>query len=137
MADEVLLFADGACRGNPGPSGAGVFITTGDGDRLVEKAVYLGEGTNNVAEYQALIIGLEALQALDPVRVTIKMDSELVVRQVNGVYRVRNPRLIPLFQRAKELLGGLGEVRIVHIRREYNRDADRLANQAIDEHAGG
>jgi len=128
----LVLSTDGASRGNPGPSGAGVLIATPDGTALVEKAVYLGEITNNQAEYQALLIGLEELCKLSPSQVTVRMDSELIVRQLNGQYRVKSSDLAPLYRRARELIVSLGEVQIVHVPREENRAADRLANQAID-----
>jgi len=134
---ELVLHTDGASRGNPGPAGAGVVITNDAGEVLVERAVYLGQVTNNVAEYKALLMGLDEAQAFSPCRLTVKMDSELIVRQLNGRYRVRSPDLIPLHRQAQESIRRLGRVEVMHVRRAYNRDADRLANQAIDEHAGG
>lgn len=131
---ELELHTDGASRGNPGPAGAGVVITNAAGEVLVERAVYLGQVTNNVAEYRALLLGLEEAQALSPARLTVKMDSELIVRQLNGRYRVRSPDLIPLHRQAQECIRRLGRVEVVHVRRAYNHAADRLANQAIDEH---
>lgn len=133
---ELVLSTDGASRGNPGPSGAGVLITSSDGAPLVQKAVFLGSITNNQAEYRALLIGLEELQKLSPAKVTIRMDSELIVRQLKGQYRVRSPDLAPLYRRARELIELLGEVHIQHIPREENITADRLANRAIDENQG-
>ncbi len=131
---EVKLYTDGAARGNPGPAGAGVYITDATDQVLIEKAVYLGETTNNVAEYQALLIGLELSLQLSPQRLLVQMDSELIVRQLSGRYRVTSPRLVPLYRRARELLASFRETRIVHIPREKNRKADRLSNQAIDQH---
>lgn len=128
----MVLYTDGASRGNPSPAGAGAMITDSEGAPLAEKAVYLGETTNNQAEYQALLIGLEAVIKLAPARLIIRMDSELIVRQLNGEYRVRNPDLKPLHDRARELIGQLGDVKVVHVPREENVHADRLANQAID-----
>jgi len=130
--ETLVLSTDGASRGNPGLSGAGVLIASDDGTPIVEKAVFLGTGTNNQAEYRALLIGLEELQKLAPAKVTIRMDSELIVRQLNGQYRVRSPDLAPLFRQAQELIKLLGEVQIVHVPRGENKAADRLANQAID-----
>ena len=94
---------------------------------------YLGKATNNEAEYQALIEGLKAAAEWKPDRLELYLDSKLVVEQVNGSYRVRKPELQPLYQRAKELLGGFDEVVISHVEREKNRGADALANMALDE----
>jgi ribonuclease HI len=129
---EVLLYTDGASRGNPGPAGAGVHITDARGETLVERSEYLEEQTNNVAEYKALLIGLSEVEKLAPARVVVKMDSELIVRQLNGVYRVKNPGLLPLYRKAAELIERLGNVLVMHVPREQNARADRLANQAID-----
>ena len=129
---ELVLYTDGASRGNPGPAGAGALITDRDGTTVAEKAVYLGEATNNQAEYQALLIGLEEAVKLAPARLTVRMDSELIVKQLNGEYRVRNRDLQPLHGRARELMQRFGEVCVVHVPREENTHADRLANQAID-----
>jgi ribonuclease HI len=107
-------------------------ITDAEGATLAEKAVYLGETTNNQAEYRALLIGLQEALKLAPARLTIRMDSELIVKQLNGEYRVRNRDLLPLHSRAREMIEKLADVRIVHVPREENVHADRLANQAID-----
>jgi ribonuclease HI len=131
-ARELVLCTDGASRGNPGPAGAGAIITDEKGATLTEKAVYLGETTNNQAEYQALLIGLQEAVKLAPVRLTVRMDSELIVKQLNGEYRVRNRDLQPLHDRAQKLMEQLADVKVVHVPREENVDADRLANQAID-----
>jgi len=130
---EVVLFTDGASRGNPGLAGAGVFITDTAGKKLVEKSLFLGKTTNNVAEYRALIIGLEEVIKINPSHVTVKMDSELIVKQLNGEYRVRNPGLLPLYRDAVERIGQIKEIRVQHIPRNENYEADRLANIAIDE----
>ena len=129
---ELVLYTDGASRGNPGPAGAGALITDLEGATVAEKAVYLGEATNNQAEYQALLVGLKAAVKLAPSRLTVRMDSELIVKQLNGEYRVRNRDLLPLYSRARELIQRLADVRVVHVPREENAHADRLANQAID-----
>jgi ribonuclease HI len=130
---EVVLFTDGASRGNPGLAGAGVYITDTDGKKLVEKSKFLGKTTNNVAEYRALIIGLEEVIKINPSHVTVKMDSELIVKQLNGEYRVRNPGLLPLYRDAVERIGRIKGIRVQHIPRNENCEADRLANIAIDE----
>jgi ribonuclease HI len=129
----LVLYTDGASRGNPGPAGAGALITDLEGTTVAEKAVYLGEATNNQAEYQALLVGLKVAVKLAPARLTVRMDSELIVKQLNGEYRVRNRDLLPLHGRARELMQRLADVRIVHVSREENVHADRLANQAIDD----
>lgn len=128
------MFTDGAARGNPGPAAVGVVIEDDKGLRLRGLHRYLGKATNNEAEYQALIEGLKAAAEWKPERLELFLDSKLVVEQVNGSYRVRKPELQPLYQRAKELLGGFDEVVISHVEREKNRGADALANMALDEH---
>ena len=132
--DEVFLNTDGAARGNPGPAGAGVFVSDRAGNSLLEDTCYLGETTNNVAEYEALLLGLRRLVELAPSRATVRLDSELIVKQLNGLYQVKSPHLKPLYLKAKQLLSRLETVRVVHVRREKNREADALANRAIDEH---
>ena len=127
-----MLCTDGASRGNPGPAGAGAIITDEKGATLTEKAVYLGEATNNQAEYQALLIGLQEAVKLAPARLIVRMDSELIVKQLKGEYRVRNRDLQPLHTRARELMEQLNDVKVMHVPREENVYADRLANQAID-----
>jgi ribonuclease HI len=130
--DRLQLFIDGASRGNPGLSGAGIVITKG-GKILEGLAQYLGERTNNQAEYEALIMGLERLKELRVRSVEVMSDSELLVNQVNGKYRVKNPELLKLYKRAKILIREFHEFSIKHISRRENREADRLANRAIDE----
>lgn len=121
---------DGACRGNPGPGGAGVVVKDADGAVLAELSRSLGRTTNNEAEYQALILGLEEAARLGARRLEVRMDSELAVRQLTGVYRVKNERLLPLYQRAKALLARFEGYEIVHVRRELNAEADSLASRA-------
>ena len=136
-ADAVFVVqVDGAARGNPGPSGAGIVISR-DG-RLVEGiAQYLGASlTNNQAEYNALIIGLTRVKELGAEKVEVRSDSELMVRQMRGEYRVKNQTLAGLFERAHRLATGFRSFDIAHVRRELNGDADRLANRAIDEFSG-
>ena len=127
-----LAYSDGASRGNPGPAGAGVAIYKGG--RLLEgQAQYLGRTTNNQAEYNSLIIGLQRALDLGAKKVLVKTDSELMVRQINGQYKVKNANLMGLFTRARELIARLDKFEIEHVRREKNAEADRLANRAIDE----
>jgi ribonuclease HI len=133
LTKVLRVFTDGAARGNPGPAAVGVVIEDDKGTRLRGLHRYLGKATNNEAEYQALIEGLKAAAEWKPDRLEVYLDSKLVVEQVNGSYRVRKPELQPLYQRAKELLGGFDEVVISHVEREKNRGADALANMALDE----
>ncbi len=130
---RVTVYSDGAARGNPGPAGAGVRIEDARGRRVSEAARYLGEATNNVAEYRALILGLELARELGASEVELRADSELVIRQMTGEYRVRNVRLQELHRQAQALEQAFRSVGYVHIRREQNRAADRLANLAIDQ----
>jgi len=136
-ADAVFVVqVDGAARGNPGPAGAGILISRDC--RLVEGiAQYLGASlTNNQAEYNALILGLTRVQELGAEKVEVRSDSELMVRQMRGEYRVKNQALAGLFERARRLAAGFQSFNIAHVRRELNGDADRLANRAIDEFSG-
>jgi ribonuclease HI len=134
--DDVLhVHIDGASRGNPGEAAFGVHVTTPDGETLAELYGYLGRATNNVAEYRALIHALRFAVSRGARAVRIFSDSELVVRQVSGRYKVKHPDMIPLHRQARELLSQIEDARIVHIRREENREADRLANRALDERA--
>jgi ribonuclease HI len=123
---------DGGSRGNPGPAGYGVRIEQADGT-IVELKEFLGTQTNNVAEYRGLLAALRwaAEHGVSPL--LIRSDSELLVRQMRGEYRVKNPGLQPLFDDARSLIRRVGTVTFEHVRREFNRDADRLANEAMDE----
>jgi ribonuclease HI len=129
---ELTIYTDGASRNNPGEAGAGVYILQGS-EPLERLARYLGQTTNNVAEYSAAIMGLEQAVRLGARRVKLLADSELLVKQINGQYKVRNPGLKPLHARVKELIARIGSVEVQYIRREENREADALANKAIDE----
>src|SRR5579875_316811 len=123
----VMLYADGGSRGNPGPAALGAKLVDQDGNVLREISRYIGITTNNVAEWSALIAGLEAALELGV--------RELAVRQLNGTYRVKHPNLQPLYARAKGLLQRFERVEIAHVRRDENADADALVNRALDEHA--
>lgn len=139
MADleqEWLVMIDGAARGNPGPAGCGAVICDDKGAVVRELSRYLGHATNNVAEYEALVMGLEALIELKRNRIVVQSDSQLLVRQLNGEYRVKDEKLSLLYQRATGLLRQFNSYRIVHVRRELNKAADRLANRGIDQAAG-
>lgn len=126
------IYADGASRGNPGPSAIGVVILAEDSSPIHRVSRRIGHGTNNEAEYRAAIAGLEAALALGATRATLRMDSELVVRQLLGRYRVRNPRLRPLWGRLEELRRRFHCLRVERVPRAENRLADALANQALD-----
>ncbi len=131
---KVIIHTDGGSRGNPGPAGLGVFITDERGKVLLEHSRYLGETTNNQAEYSAIIDALEHAKNLGADEVEMFMDSELAVRQLNHQYKVRNPGLMPLFMRVWNLSTGFRKVRYTHVPRERNKEADRLVNEAIDKH---
>ena len=121
---------DGGSWGNPGEAGAGVVITCPDG-RREEHTVYLGQATNNVAEYAALLAALQRLAALGAQEAEILTDSQLLARQLSGEYKVRAPHLLPLYRRAMAALSQLRRVRVQAVPREQNRRADALAEQAI------
>lgn len=124
---------DGASRGNPGEAGCGAAICDPSGAIIKELGRYLGHATNNVAEYEALLLGLETALSLGRKKLRIQSDSELLVRQLNGIYRVKDEKLKRLFQRAKTFLRELDGYHIIHVPREQNQLADRLANEAIDD----
>jgi ribonuclease HI len=129
-----VVFSDGAAKGNPGPSGAGWLIRDPEGQVRTENGKFLGHGTNNEAEYQALTSALEAALALGAEAVRVHLDSELLVRQLNGQYRVKSDRLRKFYLQAQDLLRRFREYAIIHVPREKNQDADRLANEAIKAH---
>lgn len=130
----VLAFADGASRGNPGRSGCGALLRDPVSDRVIASATqYLGEKeTNNSAEYRGLLLALQLARQHDATRVHIHMDSELVVRQMQGRYRVKAANLRVLYEQAKQACAEMDHVAFSHVRREDNAAADALANQAID-----
>ncbi len=125
------LFTDGASKGNPGPAGAGWVLINDQNSRSIKEGKFLGQATNNEAEYQALILGLQRALSCGAQEIRIHMDSELLVRQLNGLYRVKNPRLALFFHQVQELLPKFTKHAIIHIPREQNREADRMANEAI------
>ena len=128
--DTWLINIDGGSRGNPGPAGAGAIIKIGD--EIIELTRYIGVATNNVAEYAGLIMALEEALKHGAKRIEVRSDSELLVKQMNGSYRVKSPKLAPLFQKANSLAKQFDKITIVHVGRDDNEDADRLANIAID-----
>ena len=133
---KLRVYTDGAARGNPGPAGLGVVIEDDQGMRLRGLCRFIGTATNNVAEYLAVIEGLNAVSEWKPDRVELFLDSKLVVEQLKGNYRVKNAALAPLHARASKLLRALPEVEIRHVERVKNKGADALANRAIDEWKG-
>lgn len=129
---KIEIYVDGGSRGNPGPSGVGVVILGANGKRLKEISKYIGETTNNIAEYNALLYGLEEALMLRIDEIVVNLDSELVARQLTGDYRVKNPALKPLFERAMNMLKSFKTFEIRHIKREKNKEADKLVNRAIN-----
>lgn len=129
---KIFLYIDGASRGNPGPAGIGLLILDENKKKIKEFYKYLGETTNNVAEYNALIYGLEKALELRADEVVINLDSELVAKQLNGEYRVKNSDIRPFFEKALGILKGFKEFEIKHIERSKNKEADKLANKAIN-----
>lgn len=129
--ERVVIYADGASQGNPGPSAIGATIKDKEGRLLASISRGIGTTTNNQAEYRALIAALEEAIRLGVRQADIYLDSELVVRQLNGKYRVKNAALKPLFQKAKQLRSCLENCTVNHIPRQQNAEADRLANDAL------
>ena len=131
----ITAYIDGGARGNPGPAGYGVRVEGADGTLLDELHGALGVATNNIAEYNGLLAALRWAVAHGEQSVHIRADSELLVKQMRGEYRVKNENLKPLFLQACALIRQIGDVRFEHVRREFNKEADRLANLAMDEAA--
>ena len=130
---RLLIHTDGAARGNPGPAGAGAILRdAADGTVVAEIAEPLGHATNNVAEWTAVLLALEAARRLGATHIDLRMDSELVARQISGVYRVKHPDLKPIHAAAMELLRLFDGYTVGHVPRALNKDADRLSNVAVD-----
>jgi ribonuclease HI len=129
---RLLIYTDGAARGNPGPAGAGAILRDSDGNTRAEIAAPLGWATNNVAEWTAVLLALEEARRLGATHVDLRMDSQLVARQISGVYRVKHPDLKPIHAAVMDLLRTLDGYTVGHVPRELNKDADRLSNVAID-----
>ncbi|MHB8508267.1 MAG: ribonuclease HI family protein [Candidatus Dormibacteria bacterium] len=131
----AVLHTDGGARGNPGPAAIGIVVeleSAGEREVVAEIGERIGHASNNVAEYRAVIRGLEEAARLSATRVNCFLDSQLVVEQLNGRYRVKHPDMVPLHRRATQLAMAFESVTYHHVRREQNRDADRLVNQALD-----
>jgi ribonuclease HI len=129
----IVAYIDGGARGNPGPAGYGAFIQSPEGNILAELHGALGIATNNVAEYNGLLAALQWAIDHNERRIHIRADSELLVKQMRGEYKVRNAGLQPLYVRARLLAAELDVVKFEHVRREFNKEADRLSNIGMDE----
>ena len=134
--DAVVVHVDGGARGNPGPAGVAAVAYTPDGAALGEESAFIGESTNNVAEYRALLLGLDLARRLGAREVEVVNDSELVARQVGGQYKVKHPGLRPLHREAMEALRSFNRWSVRSVRRESNERADELVNAALDEALG-
>lgn len=134
---KITIYTDGGARGNPGPAGIGALIKDERGDVVKEISRYIGESTNNYAEYEALIEALTAArelygEKLRDMKISIRMDSELIVKQIAGEYRVKEPTLKEQFARVGQLIGAFPNIEFMHVAREKNARADELVNEAID-----
>lgn len=139
---RAVMYSDGACSGNPGKSGIGVVIHVPDGQGVKEGvngcfkiSEYIGIATNNIAEYTAFIRGLEKMRSIGVKKISVFMDSELLVKQMTGVYKVKNKNLIPLWTKAMNILKNFESYTITHVRREMNQEADKLAREAVKKHS--
>jgi len=131
---SAIIYSDGGSRGNPGPSASGFVIMNETGEVVMEGGAYLGVTTNNVAEYQAVYLGLERAQELGVRVVDFRMDSQLVANQMNGIYKIKHPDLAIINNRIKELTQQFERVTFSHVRREYNKLADGVVNKILDQH---
>jgi ribonuclease HI len=132
LFEKIIAYIDGGSRGNPGPAAAGFTLADSSGTRLQAKAFFLGETTNNVAEYTSFLKALEAAKQIQAERLTVYSDSELLVKHINGQYKVKSEQIRPLFQKAVELLHGFKSWHVHHIPREKNQQADNLVNRALN-----
>lgn len=129
---SVIVYSDGAARSNPGPAGIGALVTTQDGRLLAEIGEGIGPATNNVAEYKAAIAGLQLAAEKGATRVLLRADSRLLIEQLAGRFKVKNPTLIKLHTEARALIRGFEKVDLEHVPREKNKEADALANEGVD-----
>jgi len=136
-ANAIKANIDGGARGNPGPAAYGVVVRNAKGEILAELAEYLGNQTNNFAEYSGLLAALEYAVTEKYPSLKVLSDSELLVKQMKGQYRVKNPGLLELYERARALVRKLEHFSIDHVLREYNREADRLVNKVLDSRSSG
>jgi ribonuclease HI len=135
MREQITLEFDGGSRGNPGPAGIGVVLRAADGTALVTLGRFIGRATNNSAEYRALILGLDKARELGATRLEVRGDSELIIKQMRGEYRVKHPELRELYEEAQLRLHDFAQVKFEHRLRHHNSLADRLANLAMDRKA--
>jgi ribonuclease HI len=136
LPERVIVNVDGGARGNPGPAAVAAVVTTPDGEVIDRRGETIGRATNNVAEYRALLLGIELAKASGAEEVELVGDSELIVKQVKGEYRVKDAGLRQLHGQVRSALTGLDRWSIRHVRREQNAEADRLVNEALDQTAG-
>jgi ribonuclease HI len=134
---KVVVHVDGGARGNPGPAAVGAVVSGEDGEPLLERGLYIGEATNNVAEYRAVLLGLELARELGAREVEVVNDSELVARQIGGQYKVKHAGLKPLFVETMGRLREFDAWSVRNVRRDSNERADELVNEALDEALGG
>ncbi|WP_426754201.1 ribonuclease HI family protein [Myxococcus sp. Y35] len=130
---RLRVYSDGAARGNPGPAGAGAVLVDPTGNVVARLGRFLGTQTNNCAEYMGLLLGLKHAQSLGAREVDVYADSELLIRQLGGRYQVKSPTLRPLYEEAQKLLKGFTKVKLHHVPRAQNAEADAMSNRAIDE----
>jgi len=133
LPEEIIAYIDGASRGNPGPAAAGFILSDAAGARIECKAFFIGRATNNIAEYTGIIKALEAAKQIDAKQLTVFSDSELLVRQLNGEYKVKSEQIRPLFQQALDLLKSFNSWKVRHVTRDKNKEADKLVNQALNQ----
>ncbi|MDP2918454.1 MAG: ribonuclease HI family protein [bacterium] len=131
MPKKIIIHTDGGARGNPGPAGIGVVIRAPD-KKIKKYSEYIGQATNNQAEYKALIFALKKAKALKPEKIQCYLDSELIVKQLNGAYKIKNKDLKPLFDQIITLSANFSKISFSHIPREKNKEADKLVNEALD-----
>lgn len=129
---KLIIHVDGGSRGNPGPAAIAAVLSSPDGDVVGEAKETIGIASNNVAEYKALLLGLETAREMGATEVEVVNDSELVQKQINGEYKVKHPDMKPLYAEALKALGGFSSWKVRSVKREHNKDADALVNQALD-----
>ncbi|MEI8361090.1 MAG: ribonuclease HI family protein [bacterium] len=133
---KLIIYSDGGARGNPGPAGIGATLKNEAGELVAQVSEYIGEATNNVAEYKAVIAAMEKALVLGATDLDFYLDSLLVVEQLNGNYKVKNPGLAPLFVKIYNARMSFKKTTFSHVRREYNKEADALVNLALDKQLG-
>ena len=130
--EKLIIYCDGGSRGNPGPAGLGAVIYDKDKNKLFEISEFLGVSTNNQAEYKGVLKAIEKAKEMKAKELTFYLDSELIVKQMNGQYRVKNKDLLPIYMEIRKYILEFEKVEFNHVRREYNKEADALANMAMD-----